>query len=103
MAEAYARLGKRDEVFKILGEIRAASAKQYLAPNDVALIYMALGLQDDAFSCLEKAFEQRDASLVMVESRARMRSFALTPAIQKPAATDESQRLATFAPSHDAW
>jgi len=64
MAEAYARLGKRDEVFKILGEIRAASAKQYLAPNDVALIYMALGLQDDAFSCLEKAFEQRDASLV---------------------------------------
>ena len=64
MAEAYARLGKRDEAFKILGEIRAASAKQYLAPNDVALIYAALGPQDEAFSCLEKAFEQRDASLV---------------------------------------
>jgi TolB-like protein/Flp pilus assembly protein TadD len=63
MAEAYARLGKRAEAFKILGEIRAASAKQYLAPNDVALIYTALGLQDEAFSCLEKAFEHRDASL----------------------------------------
>jgi hypothetical protein len=41
-----------------------ASSEQYVSPSDLALICMALGDNNEAFSWLEKAYEQRDASLV---------------------------------------
>ena len=64
VAEACARLGKRDEAYKILRQLEDASSEQYVSPSDLALIHMALGDNNEAFPWLEKAYEQRDASLV---------------------------------------
>jgi TolB-like protein/Flp pilus assembly protein TadD len=67
VAEVYARLGRRAEALKILDDLQGASEKQYLSPNDRALVYAGLGDWDQAFAWLEQAYEQRDASLAWVK------------------------------------
>jgi TolB-like protein/Flp pilus assembly protein TadD len=67
VAQVYGRLGRRAEALKILDDLREASEKQYLSPNDRALVYAGLGEWDQAFAWLEQAYEQRDASLVWVK------------------------------------
>jgi TolB-like protein/predicted Zn-dependent protease len=64
VGEAYGRLGRRDEALKIIGELQEGPRDRYVSPSDIALIYIALGDNDQAFSLMEKAYEQRDASLV---------------------------------------
>jgi tetratricopeptide (TPR) repeat protein len=67
VAEVYGRLGRRAEALKILNHLQAASDKQYLSPNDRALVYAALGEWDRSFAWLEEAYKQRDASLVWLK------------------------------------
>jgi TolB-like protein/Tfp pilus assembly protein PilF len=67
VAEVYGRLGRRAEALKILDDLREASEKQYLSPNDRALVYAGLGEWDQAFAWLEQVYEQRDASLAWVK------------------------------------
>ena len=67
VAEAYARLGREDEARNILDQLQEASGKQYVSPNDMALIHASLGEKDEAFTWLEKAYQQRDASLVWLK------------------------------------
>lgn len=67
VAEVYGRLGRRVEALQILDDLQEASEKQYLSPNDRALVYAALGEWDQSFAWLEQAYEQRDASLVWLK------------------------------------
>jgi tetratricopeptide (TPR) repeat protein len=67
VAEVYGRLGRRAEALKILNDLQAASDKQYLSPNDRALVYAALGEWDQSFAWLEEAYKQPDASLVWLK------------------------------------
>jgi hypothetical protein len=67
VAEVYARLGREDEARNILDQLQEASGKQYVSPNDMALIHASLGEKDAAFTWLEKAYQQRDASLVWLK------------------------------------
>lgn len=64
VAEAYGRLGKIDEALTILGQLQDASSEQYVSPSDMVLIYASVGEKDQAFAWLERAYQQRDASLV---------------------------------------
>jgi len=66
VAEVHARLGNSDEALKILSQLQASSDK-YVSPHSVAFIYASLGELDQAFSWQEKAYEERDASLVWVK------------------------------------
>lgn len=66
VAEVHARLGNRDEALKILSQLQASTEK-YVSPHSVAFIYASLGELDQAFSWQEKAYEERDASLVWVQ------------------------------------
>jgi len=65
---AYARAGKSAEARKLLSELKSAqeehSKRMYVSWYDVAYIYAGLGEKDQAFACLEKAYEQHDARLV---------------------------------------
>jgi Flp pilus assembly protein TadD len=56
---AYAASGKREEAIHILNELEERSKRRYVPPYDVALVYVALGQKDNAFTWLEKAFEER--------------------------------------------
>ncbi len=61
---AYAKWGKRSEADRLLEEvIRAGSVSSY----SIAGIYAALGENDPAFECLNKACEQHDFQLVSVK------------------------------------
>jgi adenylate cyclase len=67
VAEVYGRLGRRAEALQVLDDLQEASEKQYLSPNDRALVYAALGEWDQSVAWLEQAYEQRDASLVWLK------------------------------------
>lgn len=64
IAEAHARLGNTDKVQGILPQLCGAPSERYVSPGDMSLICAALGNMDEAFAWLERAYEQRDASLV---------------------------------------
>ena len=74
VAEVHARLGNSDEALKILSQLQASSEK-YVSPHSVAFIYASLGELDQAFSWQEKAYEERDASLVWVKVAAESDSL----------------------------
>lgn len=65
VAEAQARMGRKDIALKILSQLQASS-DQYVSPTSIALIYTSLGETKGAISWHEKAFEERDASLAWV-------------------------------------
>ncbi len=64
----YGKLNRRDDAEKILATLREYSQKQNVPPIELAIIYIGLGDQDEAFSWLEKAYKDRFASLVYLSS-----------------------------------
>jgi TolB-like protein/Flp pilus assembly protein TadD len=55
----YAKSGKTREAMRILDElVEMRSSQAYVPPYDIALVLVALGQQDSAFTWLEKAFEE---------------------------------------------
>jgi tetratricopeptide (TPR) repeat protein len=66
VAEAHARLGNRDEALKILSELES-SGEKYVSPSSIGFIYASLGEIDQSFAWNERAFQERDASLVCLQ------------------------------------
>lgn len=63
LASVYAKMGKPDEARKLLRKLQEQSAKQYVSPVNIAEVYCALGDKGAALEWLEKAVDQRDASV----------------------------------------
>ena len=63
VAEVHGRMGNRDVALKALSQLQASS-HQYVSPHSIAFIYSSLGELDQAFLWYERAFKDRDASLV---------------------------------------
>jgi tetratricopeptide (TPR) repeat protein len=66
LARTYALAGKRDEALKIVDELIQTSKHKHVAPTVMASIYGALGDKTQAFAFLDKAFDDRDFILVML-------------------------------------
>ncbi len=64
---ANARAGRFDEAKRILEELEAISKERYIAPSWMAVLYTGLGENEKAFEFFEKAYEQRDESLVFLK------------------------------------
>jgi len=64
---AYAVTGKRSEAQKILDELQEQAKRRYVSPWLIALIYTGLGNKDQAFSWLEKAYEDRSVNLMYLK------------------------------------
>lgn len=62
-----AHLGRRQDVGKLLGEAIQASRRSYVSSASLAAVYAALIEPDQAEACLDKALEERDASLVLLK------------------------------------
>ncbi|MGB2867420.1 MAG: tetratricopeptide repeat protein, partial [Bacteroidota bacterium] len=62
-----ARSGKREDALKIVRELQNLSKKTLVPSYWIALIYVALGETDQALDWLDKAFEQRDVSMVFLK------------------------------------
>ena len=59
VAQAYAKLGQRDEAVKILEQMQQLATRRYVAGYSFALVHMALGEKDKAVEWLERAYRDR--------------------------------------------
>jgi len=75
LAYGYGMLGQKEEAKKILGDLLEESNRQYVSPYSFALIYIGLGDKDQAFECLDKAFERREDALVSLKVNPRFDSL----------------------------
>jgi DNA-binding winged helix-turn-helix (wHTH) protein/TolB-like protein/Flp pilus assembly protein TadD len=64
LGQVYAMAGKYAEARKVIAELQTESKQRYVSPLYIALIYATLGENDQAFSWLEKAFEDRACWLI---------------------------------------
>jgi tetratricopeptide (TPR) repeat protein len=62
-----ALLNKRTEAQKVIEELNQRSAREYLDPSIIAYIYIALGDKDQAFACMDKAFQERSGLIGWLE------------------------------------
>ena len=79
LARVYALSGKRDKARRILDGLLKGRATRYVAPADLALVYLALGETDEAFQWLETAYQTRDVMLLSLKIDARYRSIRQDP------------------------
>ena len=64
LGRAYGISGQRDEAHKALRELEQQSKRRYVAPFNLALVYLGLGETERAFEWLEKSREDRSFWLV---------------------------------------
>lgn len=66
LAAAWVQSGKRGEALKILADLQARRARQYVSPMDIAVVYAALGEKDQAFQWLDRAWEDGSEILLFL-------------------------------------
>ena len=60
LASIYARAGERAQAVKLLEEIQSNTSGEYKSPTFVAMVKFGLGDNDEAFSWLQKAYQEHD-------------------------------------------
>ena len=65
LGHAYALSGKRGEVEKIIAHLKEFSAHNYVPSYNMATVYAGLGDKDQAFTWLNRAYEERSDNLVL--------------------------------------
>ncbi|PYV23788.1 MAG: hypothetical protein DMG24_13165 [Acidobacteria bacterium] len=64
LGRTYGKSGSRTRALKVLEQLKELSKRRFVPLVDIALVYASLGDKDQAFECLEKAYEERNAWLV---------------------------------------
>ncbi len=64
---AFAVSGRRDEALKIVEQLKERSRQGYVPSDDIALVYIGLGVRDQAFEWMQKAYEERSGSMVFLK------------------------------------
>ena len=73
---AYAMSGRRDEARRTLAKLEQMHQQGLVPSASVAILYGALGESSEAFAWLEKAYEERDPSTYLSQSRSKIRATA---------------------------
>ncbi|MFN2453111.1 MAG: tetratricopeptide repeat protein [Pyrinomonadaceae bacterium] len=79
LAYAFAVSDRREEVEKILNELRGRPERGNLSHYQMAIIHAGLGEKERAFEWLEKAYEQRNHGLVELKVEPMLDSLRLDP------------------------
>jgi DNA-binding winged helix-turn-helix (wHTH) protein/TolB-like protein/Tfp pilus assembly protein PilF len=64
LGHAYAASGKKAEAHQVLTDLEQLQSQRYVSPYTVAAIYAGLGDQEQAFTWLDRAVEERDIWLM---------------------------------------
>ncbi|MGC2197824.1 MAG: tetratricopeptide repeat protein [Terriglobales bacterium] len=59
LGHGYAVAGRSVEALAVLDQLDALSSQKYVSPYDIAMVYVGLQENDEAFAWLQRAFEQR--------------------------------------------
>jgi Flp pilus assembly protein TadD len=79
LGHAYAVSGKKEEAAKLLEELQELSKRKYVSSYDVAMIYVGLGDNDQAFERLEQAYKEQAAWLIYLTVDPRLDSLRADP------------------------
>jgi DNA-binding winged helix-turn-helix (wHTH) protein/TolB-like protein/Tfp pilus assembly protein PilF len=79
LAVVYARSGRPKEARKILSRFHEFAQRRYVSPTAFILIYAALGDKDQAFAWLERAYEERDWDLGLLNVDPKLDSLRSDP------------------------
>ncbi len=79
---AYATGGRRADALSILEELKRERSQGYISPFSIALVHEGLGDFDAAFEWLEKAYEEHDAMLPMLNARPKSDPLRADPRAQ---------------------
>ena len=63
---AYGRSGDRDKAEELLRELTLHSAQTYVSPMWIALIHLGLSDLESLFHWMDRAFDERDGSLILI-------------------------------------
>jgi tetratricopeptide (TPR) repeat protein len=72
MGRVYAVSGHKCEADKAIAKLKKESARRYVNPYQIALIYVGLGQNDQAFDWLDKAVRERSDMLVYLKTDSRL-------------------------------
>jgi len=64
---AYQRWGRKSEAQQVLDDLLKQAEKGYVPPISLANLYFALGEKDKGFKWLDKAYEERDSTLLEIK------------------------------------
>jgi eukaryotic-like serine/threonine-protein kinase len=79
LAHAYAVVGNRGEVGKLLDELNEVSKRRYVASYQLAVVYAGLGEKDNTFKQLENAYAERSGSLIYLNLDPRLKNLHSDP------------------------
>ena len=82
LAVTYARMGRTTEARQILAELKQVAAKKYIAAEEIAAVYTALGETDEAFTWLDQACDDHGGAVHAVAIRPVFRSLHSDPRFQ---------------------
>lgn len=66
LGHAYGRSGNIERAKEHLEELKARAAQSYVSPMWMALVYLGLSDFESVFNSLDRAFEERDGSLILI-------------------------------------
>ena len=67
----------------VLEELKSLASQRYIPPSNLALLSYVLGEKDEAFSWLEKAYQDRDIRLCRLKVDSRWDSIRSEPAFRR--------------------
>ena len=67
LGHAYALAGKRAESLALVKKLIEQSKRRYVSPYCIAIIYLGLREKDEAFTWLDKAYQDRAPWLVFIK------------------------------------
>jgi DNA-binding winged helix-turn-helix (wHTH) protein/TolB-like protein/Tfp pilus assembly protein PilF len=79
LAHAYAVSGRKGEAEKMIGELMEQSKQSYVSPYGMAVVYVGLGEKDQAFTWLQKAYQERTWDLVYLKVDPKLDSLRGDP------------------------
>jgi len=79
LGHAYAISGRKSEALRALAELKELAKQRYVAPFDVAVIYVGLGDKDQTFEWLQKALEDHSHWVIWLKCDPRFDSIRSDP------------------------
>lgn len=75
LGRAYAAVRRRADAYAILSELDELTSRRYVSPYLLATVHATLGDKEEAFACLERAYEERSHWLIYLEIAAVLDSL----------------------------
>jgi len=72
IGHVYAVSGNKSEAERVIAGLKGESAHRYVNLYEVALVYIGLGQNDQAFDWLEKAYQERSDQLIYLKVDPRL-------------------------------